>query len=187
VLFVDENTGCSDLAIDPNNPRILRGNVAARDPHLGKNEGGPGRALRLEDGAKSWTRLKEKGLPKLPVGKVGGRVAPLQLEPRLRSSRRPDGVPSKEGEEVESGESQALTTAAELEARELRPEPRGPHSLLLPLRHRPRRRERGLLPHRGFQLHPDGGETIKDPTGPEVAGGDNHDMGSIPPTPPDGW
>ncbi len=39
VLFVDENTGCSDIAMDPNNPRDpLRRHVAARDPHLGPRE-----------------------------------------------------------------------------------------------------------------------------------------------------
>ena len=35
-LFVDENTGCSDVAMDPSNPRDpVRGNVADRDPHVG--------------------------------------------------------------------------------------------------------------------------------------------------------
>ncbi len=48
-LFVDENTGCSDLAMDPSEPaRPLRRHVAARDPHLGPHERRAGqRPVRL--------------------------------------------------------------------------------------------------------------------------------------------
>ena len=38
-LFVDENTGCSDIAMDPKNPRILfAGMWTARNPHVGPRE-----------------------------------------------------------------------------------------------------------------------------------------------------
>ncbi len=78
VLFVDENTGCSDIAMDPSNPRIL---FAGMWPMFirtwGKWSGGPGGSLHVSrDGGTTWTRLKEAGLPKTEVGKVGLAVAP---------------------------------------------------------------------------------------------------------------
>jgi len=77
VLFVDENTGCSDIAMDPNNPRIL---FAGMWPMLiktwGKWSGGPGGGLyRSTDGGTTWKKL-EKGLPPGEIGKVAVAVAP---------------------------------------------------------------------------------------------------------------
>ena len=78
VLFVDEKTGCSDIAMDPKNPRIL---FAGMWPMLirtwGKWSGGPGGGLyKSVDGGTTWTRLKGKGLPEGEVGKVAVAVAP---------------------------------------------------------------------------------------------------------------
>ncbi len=78
VLFVDENTGCSDIAMDPNNPRIL---FAGMWPMFirtwGKWSGGPGGSLHVSrDGGTTWTRLKGKGLPETEIGKIGLAVAP---------------------------------------------------------------------------------------------------------------
>ena len=78
VLFVDENTGCSDLAMDPNNPRIL---FAGMWPMLiktwGRWSGGPGGGLyKSKDGGTTWNKLKEKGLPNTEIGKVALAVAP---------------------------------------------------------------------------------------------------------------
>jgi photosystem II stability/assembly factor-like uncharacterized protein len=78
VLFVDENTGCSDIAMDPNNPRIL---FAGMWPMLirtwGKWSGGPGGGLYMSrDGGLTWKQLKGNGLPKTEIGKVAVAVAP---------------------------------------------------------------------------------------------------------------
>jgi len=78
VLFVDENTGCSDIAMDPNNPRIL---FAGMWPMLirtwGKWSGGPGGGLyKSVDGGITWKRLEGKGLPEGEIGKVAVAVAP---------------------------------------------------------------------------------------------------------------
>ncbi len=78
VLFVDENTGCSDIAMDPNNPRIL---FAGMWPMLirtwGKWSGGPGGGLfKSVDGGLTWKRLKGSGLPEGEIGKVAVAVAP---------------------------------------------------------------------------------------------------------------
>jgi photosystem II stability/assembly factor-like uncharacterized protein len=78
VLFVDERTGASDVAFDPNNPHILYAGMwqTERQPWT-LSSGGPGSGLyRSSDGGESWHRLKGKGLPDGDWGKVGVRVAP---------------------------------------------------------------------------------------------------------------
>ena len=45
-LFVDENTGCSDLAMDPKNPRMLFAGMWQLEIHTwGRESGGPGSGL----------------------------------------------------------------------------------------------------------------------------------------------
>lgn len=78
VLFVDEHTGCSDIAMDPNNPRIL---FAGMWPMLirtwGKWSGGPGGGLYMSrDGGLTWKHLKGNGPPETEIGKVAVAVAP---------------------------------------------------------------------------------------------------------------
>ncbi|MBC7923855.1 MAG: sialidase [Ferruginibacter sp.] len=78
VLFVDENTGVADLAMDPNNPRILIAGAWQLDIKTwGRVSGGPGSGLFLSrDGGTTWKRLAGSGLPKSPVGKIGVAYAP---------------------------------------------------------------------------------------------------------------
>jgi len=78
-LFVDENTGCSGLTMDPNNPEVLF--AGAWDTWMQTwvmNSGGPGSGVFVtRDGGDSWTRLGEaEGLPDSPVGKIDVAVAP---------------------------------------------------------------------------------------------------------------
>lgn len=78
VLFVDENTGCFEIAMDPNNPRIL---FAGMWPLIirtwGRESGGPnGGIWRSADGGETWKRLTGDGLPSPPLGKIGLAVAP---------------------------------------------------------------------------------------------------------------
>lgn len=72
VLFVDANTGASDLSVDPSNPRILYAGmwqVVRRPWEL--VSGGPGSSLfRSDDGGDTWKKLA-KGLPEGTWGKVG--------------------------------------------------------------------------------------------------------------------
>jgi photosystem II stability/assembly factor-like uncharacterized protein len=72
VLFVDENTGCSDLVMDLNNPRILFAGTWQVEIHTwGRESGGPGSGLyRSADGGATWKALDGNGLPKKPWGKV---------------------------------------------------------------------------------------------------------------------
>jgi len=78
VLFVDENTGCFEIAMDPNNSRIL---FAGMWPLIirtwGRESGGPnGGIWKSTDGGDTWRRLTGNGLPDPPIGKVGLAVAP---------------------------------------------------------------------------------------------------------------
>src|SRR5437016_7304451 len=65
VLFVDENTGCSDIAMDPNNPRIVFAGMWPLEIHTwGRDSGGPGSGLyKSTDGGSTWKKLSAHGLP----------------------------------------------------------------------------------------------------------------------------
>jgi photosystem II stability/assembly factor-like uncharacterized protein len=77
-LFVDENTGCGDMAMDPNNPQILFAGMWQIEIHTwGRYSGGEGSGLfKSSDGGATWKRLEEHGLPHKPVGRIAVRVAP---------------------------------------------------------------------------------------------------------------
>ena len=78
VLFVDENTGCSGLAMDPNNPRTLFAGTWQVEMHTwAMFSGGPGSGVFVSrDGGSKWTRIEGHGLPKSPLGKIDVAVAP---------------------------------------------------------------------------------------------------------------
>ncbi len=81
VLHVDENTGCSGLAMDPKNPKIL---FAAmwdyRRTGWSFRSGGPGSGLyRSADGGETWNKLtgdSKSGLPGGELGRIVVAVAP---------------------------------------------------------------------------------------------------------------
>jgi photosystem II stability/assembly factor-like uncharacterized protein len=77
VLYVDADTGASDVCFDPSDPRILfAGTWQARRPPWDLISGGPGGGLwTSRDGGDSWKRLTGEGLPDGIWGKVGVRVA----------------------------------------------------------------------------------------------------------------
>ncbi|MFV1988435.1 MAG: hypothetical protein ACC682_14230 [Gemmatimonadota bacterium] len=72
VLYVDENTGTIDLAMDPNDPMTLFAAMYQRQRTLGGfNGGGPGSGIyRTLDGGDTWTELTE-GLPEGDMGRIG--------------------------------------------------------------------------------------------------------------------
>jgi photosystem II stability/assembly factor-like uncharacterized protein len=78
VLFVDENTGCSGLAMDPNDPRTLIAGTWQVEMHTwAMFSGGPGSGIFIShDGGTKWARVDGHGLPKSPVGKIDVAVAP---------------------------------------------------------------------------------------------------------------
>ena len=79
VLYVDEKTGCGDLAMDPVNPGKLIATMwqFRRWPWF-FNSGGPGSGVYVtHDGGVTWKKLQqEDGLPKGDLGRVHVAIAP---------------------------------------------------------------------------------------------------------------
>jgi photosystem II stability/assembly factor-like uncharacterized protein len=79
VLFVDPNTGCSDLALDPGDPNTVFAGMwqfEVKTWHL--QSGGPGSGLWVSrDGGITWKRLSGHGLPdaKHVLGKIAVAVS----------------------------------------------------------------------------------------------------------------
>lgn len=78
VLFVDENTGCSGLAMDPGNPSVLFAGTWQVEMHTwAMFSGGPGSGVFVSrDGGSTWSRIEGRGLPKSPLGKIDVALAP---------------------------------------------------------------------------------------------------------------
>ncbi len=72
VLFVDEDTGAIDLAMDPGDPETLFAAMyQRRRTAWGFNGGGPGSGIhRTTDGGASWVELTD-GLPDGDMGRIG--------------------------------------------------------------------------------------------------------------------
>ncbi len=77
ILYVDEDTGCADLEMDPQEPGILYAAMwqFRRSPDF-FHSGGPGSGLyRSRDGGKNWEELTV-GLPEGEKGRIAVAVAP---------------------------------------------------------------------------------------------------------------
>jgi photosystem II stability/assembly factor-like uncharacterized protein len=71
VLFVDDDTGATDLVMDPTDPSVLYAAMYQRRRSTwGFNGGGPGSGLyKSVDAGESWTELGE-GIPAGPLGRI---------------------------------------------------------------------------------------------------------------------
>src|SRR5512146_496928 len=76
IKFIDENTGFTDIAIDPSNSSILyAASYQRRRTSCCFNGGGPGSAVwKTEDAGKTWTKLTN-GLPPGTYGRIALGVA----------------------------------------------------------------------------------------------------------------
>ncbi|MBI4500305.1 MAG: sialidase [Gemmatimonadetes bacterium] len=105
VLFVDENTGAVDVAMDPSNPRILFAATWQLEIKTwGRESGGPGSGIyRTTDGGTTWKKLTGNGLPTKPFGKVSlaiPRTNPNRIYAQIETG---DGLPWH-GQETDRGE-----------------------------------------------------------------------------------
>jgi len=82
ILYLDENTGCSDLAFEGSNPRVMyAGMWTYRRQPWRFDDGGKSTAVyRTTDGGESWEKIM-KGLPDGPMARIGLAVA--QSEPNI--------------------------------------------------------------------------------------------------------
>ena len=105
VLFVDQDTGCSDLAMDPSNPRILFAGMWQIVIHTyGRFSGGKGSGLFVSrDGGVTWARLQGNGLPTKPVGKVALGISTSNPQRVYAMIETGDGIPW-DGEPTENGQ-----------------------------------------------------------------------------------
>ena len=77
VLSVDADTGCADMAIDPQEPAVVYAAMwqVRRSPYF-FTSGGPGSGLyKSIDGGERWSRVT-RGLPDGPLGRIAVAVAP---------------------------------------------------------------------------------------------------------------
>ncbi|MFM8739801.1 MAG: WD40/YVTN/BNR-like repeat-containing protein [Cytophagales bacterium] len=81
VLYIDENTGCSDIAMEWSNPRIMYAGMWTfrRKPWRFDDSGEKTALYRSMDGGKTWTKISHKnGLPDKPMARIGISVAQSQ-------------------------------------------------------------------------------------------------------------
>jgi photosystem II stability/assembly factor-like uncharacterized protein len=104
VLFTDENCGCSDIVMDPNNPRILFAGMWPLEIHTwGRESGGPGSGLFMSrDEGATWKKLSGRGLPTRTTGKFALAIAPSNSNRVYALIETGDGVPYK-GQETDRG------------------------------------------------------------------------------------
>lgn len=96
-LFISENTGITDVVLDPKNPDVVYAAAYPRRRHVGQAIGGSpeGGLHKSTDGGKTWTKLAN-GLPTGDVGRaalaVEGRTSPTQLFAFIEASGTQSGL-----------------------------------------------------------------------------------------------
>ncbi len=77
VLTISENTGVTDVAMDPSNPDILYAAAYQRRRHVFTLiDGGPESAIyKSTDAGATWNKLKS-GLPSVDMGRIGLAISP---------------------------------------------------------------------------------------------------------------
>ena len=72
-LYINQDVGATDIAIDPSNPNnLIAATYERRRSNWGFVGGGPGSGIHMSsDGGKTWRRLSGSGLPNGTMGRVG--------------------------------------------------------------------------------------------------------------------
>lgn len=85
-LHVDDETGATELVMDPTNNKVLyAATYQRRRAQWGMNGGGPGSGVwKSTDGGETWTKI-ERGLPAGPKGRIGMDV--YRKDPRVLYAR----------------------------------------------------------------------------------------------------
>ncbi len=82
IIYIDEDTGVVDVALDPSNPNIVyAATYQRRRTPFGFDGGGPGSGLhKSTDGGKTWKELRD-GLPEGNFGRIG--ISIFRKDPNL--------------------------------------------------------------------------------------------------------
>ena len=104
VLFVDENTGASEIVMDPSNARVLFAGLWPLEIHTwGRESGGPASGIyKSTDEGLTWKKLTGHGLPTKTTGKVAMSIAPSNPNRIYALIETGDGVPVN-GKETDRG------------------------------------------------------------------------------------
>ena len=178
VLFVDENTGCSDLAMDPNNPRILFAGMWPLEIHSwGRESGGPGSGLyKSTDGGTTWRKLSGHGLPTRTTGKFALAIARSNSNRVYALIETGDGVPLR-GQETDRGKLWRSDDGGEnwrLVSYDRNLGGRTHYYFRMAVA--PDNENETYYLTAGFAVSLDGGETAKLASFANSPGGDNHDI-----------
>ena len=93
-LYVADQSGVSDMAMDPKNPQIVYAGLwhALRRPWAMTSGGKDDGLYRSADGGKTWTHLQGNGLPSGPLGRIGLAIAPSDSKRIYALIESHDGV-----------------------------------------------------------------------------------------------
>ncbi len=178
-LFVDENTGCSDVAMDASNPRMLFAGMWQIEIHTwGRRSGGGGSGLfKSTDGGITWTRLSGHGLPKSPLGKISPQIARSNPNRVYALIETGDGLPTDDGKTTQNGSLWRSDDAGEhwdlvSSDRKLR----GRTHYYTRFAVEPDNENEAWFLSAEFSKTIDGGKTTVDLIGHLAAQGDDHDM-----------
>jgi len=167
VLAVNDSTGCSDLALDPNDPSTLYAGMWQLDIDTwGLHSGGPHSGVYVtRDGGDNWTELAGNGLPAAQdsVGKISVAVAPSDPDRVYALLQRHDPTLYRSSD---GGQTWRLVNRDHDMAE------RGPYYT----RMRVSSEDKNVLYFASvnFRMSRDGGETLAEDVG--VPGGDFHDI-----------
>ncbi len=80
VLFINEDTGCSDIAMEMSNPRIVYAGMWTfrRKPWRFDDGGGETGLYRSKDGGATWDKLDGDGMPEGSMARIGVAIAQSQ-------------------------------------------------------------------------------------------------------------
>ena len=179
VLFTDENCGCSDIVMDPNNPRVLFAGMWPLEIHTwGRTSGGPGSGLFMSrDEGVTWKKLTGHGLPSKTTGKFALAIARTNSNRIYALIETGDGVPAN-GQETDRGKLWRSDDGGEnwrlvSYDRSLG----GRTHYYFRVEASPDNENEAYFLTSGYAVSLDGGETTRAATGSGSSpGGDNHDI-----------
>jgi photosystem II stability/assembly factor-like uncharacterized protein len=153
VLYVDDNTGATDLVMDPQDPQTLYAAMYQRQRKAwGFNGGGPGSGIfRSRDGGATWTRLSN-GLPQGDKGRIGLDI--FHADPRVifavvEAAGRESGV-YRSTDRGETWQAWSTLNPRPMYYSQIRSDPKDASRVYL------------LGSNRGFYVSNDGGKTFAD-------------------------